>query len=547
MKRFASRSSNFKINVVKSGLSKVIKDEEVVVKIKKDAVEMSRLSYEYSLLIYFDLYEKLADNVEIKKIDFLNYMYCLTNETHSINERYKNLRNNLNINHVYNKSYRGNLFHQLANQYETCFNNNIWMHGSKRIQRFLKCLNPDATKREVEKNVAFLYVEDTTYTKTLNFHFDWEKGHFKNIKSNPISYLKDFYNIQQQNEKSKWKNFKLIPLYKPFRKHIEYGKVAFHQLLCSIKKCPKKMSAQQNQVQIHYNELQWEQHLNIPKNKKFHGAFTTDGVSISMRYDKELPKTNKKPTPDNTDFDAYVGMDPGFKVFIAAVKTNSIECENYANMIVKNKTFQYDNGFYSRKNKLSKFCRKIDETIERDRLQQPNPVERNNPSNYKEYISFCLKWMAVKTDAYMLDKVARLNLDKHIRNSKTVCNYITQLVGNSKKVAVFYGATKVASNCPIKGYIRVPGRMLKQQLINNGRVKVFEVNEFNTTQLCSITNCNNKMFVSKTPARFSFCPKCKMCWNRDTNAANNILKLGIDQYIKNVSRNIKFTNKKQQW
>jgi len=89
---------------------------------------------------------------------------------------------------------------------------------------------------------------------------------------------------------------------------------------------------------------------------------------------------------------------------------------------------------------------------------------------------------------------------------------------------VYYGDASIAANSPIKGYVRVPGKLLKEKLKLHPRVRVIMVDEFRSSKLCSL--CYQEVQIPKSPHRFVSCPSCKNVFNRDINAANNMLTLG---------------------
>jgi hypothetical protein len=102
------------------------------------------------------------------------------------------------------------------------------------------------------------------------------------------------------------------------------------------------------------------------------------------------------------------------------------------------------------------------------------------------------------------------------------------------------GNGKEYANSPIRGYIKLPASRLEKELKANKNIKLYSVNEFRTTRLCS--KCFEFADVTKKRKhRHTTCKKCKTVWNRDINAANNILINGIATNITQVPLHINFS------
>lgn len=80
----------------------------------------------------------------------------------------------------------------------------------------------------------------------------------------------------------------------------------------------------------------------------------------------------------------------------------------------------------------------------------------------------------------------------------------------------------------MRGYVRTLIRKITKYLGRARGVTMLDIDEFRTTKLCS--NCPERqpvVITSKYPHRFPVFPNCKTVWNRDINAANNILQNGL--------------------
>jgi len=511
-----------KIYTIKHSLTKFVKGPHkhiILNRIEQDVIEMSNLAFEASRLIHFTIYSKLQSNDhDFTQFKFLDYFYQLKIKSlskYELSQQYESMRNGLP---KYDGSSKSNLFIDLANGYRTIFHNNIWMHAYPRVRKLLKRLNPDAPNSQIYTNLSYLFDHTSKHEKTLNFHFNWPKAHFHNVKQNPMNFIIDFFKIQKLNDINEWKNFTLVPLYKAGRKHIQYDRRAFHALLCALKIVPKKLNDKGRTVQVTDREFDWNEFINVKFN--YHGSFTTDGVSVCIKYDRKVIKSISDPRKIlRYNFNCEIGMDPGLRLFIAAVK--KYPNGQYENIKISNATYQYENGSHSRKMKRLKWTKKQDEVIEKDRI---GSLSSMSPTKYKEFVGFELKWMRQKQLMYNQKKIARLKLDEYVRKHKTVAKYVNQLVGTAKKVGVYYGDASIAANSPMKGYVRVPGKLLKEKLKLHPRVRVIMVDEFRSSKLCSL--CYQELQIPKSPHRFTSCQSCKKMFNRDINAANNMLILG---------------------
>jgi hypothetical protein len=90
------------------------------------------------------------------------------------------------------------------------------------------------------------------------------------------------------------------------------------------------------------------------------------------------------------------------------------------------------NGHYKRKKKLIEITGKIEELIEEDSKKLVAPPEENRYSGYKAFADFRLKWMKVKTDIYMVRKVAKLKFDKYIQCAATLSSLLKTAFGVTK-------------------------------------------------------------------------------------------------------------------
>jgi hypothetical protein len=62
-------------------------------------------------------------------------------------------------------------------------------------------------------------------------------------------------------------------------------------------------------------------------------------------------------------------------------------------------------------------------------------------------------------------RIARLNFDEDIRKHQVLSYYINDvIIGDSQSVKVYFGDGTQAANSPIRGYVKVPFRLLRHML-----------------------------------------------------------------------------------
>lgn len=522
---------------VKCGLHKKCLNQQLFVAIQDDVAEISRLTVEVSVYLHYKLSKEWSSG-HFPTISFLDYFYALCDKSkakYDMDLAYKSIRGEY-ISKKYNHSYRSNLLVFAAKQYETIFSNNIWMHAYTRLRRFLYQF--EKNKTVVYQMLDFLFNQNSKYSlnmdlyKIMREHLKFSGCRFLHIKEYPLAHLRFFYNLQRYNEQNELKNFSLIPIYKHGLLHIRYDTFALYQRLCGLKLFKGSHEA------FHANRREyWLQYFKLPKlgRKQFDYSITTDGITISFSTIKLVPKGTQsiakklKRTSFNNNpmttirqklqenyFDSYVGLDPGEKLILGGVRIDQGPSQEVSRIKIKSKRFKYMASDYARNEQRKKTTSKIDK--ESESTVSPNQL------NFIEYTKHRLKWFMQRQAIYSKLEVVRLKFLKYINTAK-VCHVLAKEICQNKKVLICIGSTKTAANSPIRGYVRTPKSKLLLAL--QERAHVMEVNEFRTTKLCSSNNCYHPVNTSKSPHRYQFCPKCNTSWNRDVNAGNNILSIGL--------------------
>lgn len=594
-----------RITTIKSGVAKIVRHSEIREVLKEKVKEVSFLMVEASLFINFFLVQKLNRGLDVVSSNKKYKFSCRpffdtllgvvkkpgakkkrkpTNDKENdepkakktkkddedeptepdlpsadqvIIDAYMDMRRQNNIG-KHNNKFKGNIVNYAADQLETNLETNISTHAYRRLRTFLKKLWDDKPKPQINKDIylllSYLFEKEPTKNpdppadllKTVNEMFDLprERGFFSEVKRFPLKYLKFFHEMQRLNEIYEFKNFNLVPLYKHGLKHITVDMSTLHALLCQAKMCPKV-----DGKLVKRNEIVWEKYLRLKSIREFAGTFTTNGVVVCMKYFKPIRESKPK-IIELRDDDQLVGIDPGFRIVLAAVKCPANNLEDRQNVLISSKKYHTDSGYYERKWRLKKITRKIDKEIEDDRLlleiaagvevlgetdgvvdPTKTPIIRKGNLNNQKFTEFQLKWLEKKQAVYGQRRVARLDFDLYIRRAKTIAKYIKEeIVGNWRRTICFFGDATISANSPIKGYIRPPDSAIRKALTLHPRVTVVPTNEWRSTKLCC--RCFCPAVVSKSPHRYVSCHFCKKVYNRDTNGAQNILTVGLNELKK---------------
>lgn len=147
-------------------------------------------------------------------------------------------------------------------------------------------------------------------------------------------------------------NFVIVPICSFQRRHIKIDTTALYNILCGIKAVPRKIGARMSVkgemtwINTKQNEFlanmpgSWRLFFDMDKikelglNKKtFGNSIVTDGVSCSVMFEKppkpdiELNKAELIQKIEAGGIRNQIGLDPGMKTFIAAVRKNLVTGE----------------------------------------------------------------------------------------------------------------------------------------------------------------------------------------------------------------------------
>ena len=258
-----------------------------------------------------------------------------------------------------------------------------------------------------------------------------------------------------------------------------------------------------------------------------------------------IPNLNVATNPSTT----YIAIDPGKKEFIVAVRKN----ESTPFLQVNSKAWygpEYINSEKRKLQKLKKYTSNVHE-VPSNEIPSLKTVNQNEWAIGVKYITGTL----IKTLRYYgSNGCKRLRWGGYIATQKALCNLVNKLACDTQITDVAFGNWGNASGLTT-GYRSGPVKKLTRALQKDqkSRFCVHIIDEYCSSKLCC--RCDKKLFAPKDKNVVEEAKKnnkkvksiwgirvCKNCgpeglkdaeggditWNRNTNAAHNILRARFD-------------------
>ena len=524
------------VTTVKCTLERRCLLRELYEQIQRDVLDISRLSIEASIYIHYSLMRDWSNGIFATTLDFTKYFYALREtppkpkakrskakigqpldlDEYQIDAVYKGLRNGIPFPDA---RYKFNQIQHAITKYTTLFHNNLWMHAYTRVRRYLyhkiKADASSITRKTVYEFLQKLFIktksdiselseDEAQLLLWLKQDLDYDDLGFYDlrIKNKYAKYLRFFYNLQRYNETHELPNFALIPILRHGRHHTTIDTKALSDILARLKSKFNRWS----------DYFKFE---DLERGKKFRGSISTDGVAVSFSMEhakRKITKTKKSKTDDEVlggnltniqasmnQYTQFIGLDPGLRLICGGIAKTREELvtRNGRKIKLRSSHFRHLTGESVRKQKLESWTREI----EAESLSTISPMS----SNYLEYTMHRLRFFEAKQRVYEARKVTRLKFDKYRRTEQAAHKLAEKIIGKDEaKTLIIIGSSKIASNSPIRGYVRTPQPKVLAAL--KRRADVLEINEFSTTKLCC--NCHETAITSTSPHRYQFCPKC---------------------------------------
>ncbi|XP_031639647.1 uncharacterized protein LOC116351649, partial [Contarinia nasturtii] len=245
----------------------------------------------------------------------------------------------------------------------------------------------------------------------------------------------------------------------------------------------------------------------IGKQKRFHSQIITNSVCVSILYEKPAKawvENSEQATFNNMTYASAI--DPNEKTWVAVVRRH-INSNIEENIKISNPRFHWQTEQKKRDRKADRLTWWFVEEEQMDFKSYP-VIPSPRGSTWKAYILHRIKMLRMGMQAYATRKYARLDLDHHIKATKT-SDKVAMRVTNNKPSWIWIGAGEMAPNRPwgIKKRKRCPGtRKLATSFKKQEHTKVSFQDEWGTSITCA--NCHERFPRETKNHRFKICRNC---------------------------------------
>ncbi|KAL3148147.1 hypothetical protein ABBQ38_014429 [Trebouxia sp. C0009 RCD-2024] len=296
-------------------------------------------------------------------------------------------------------------------------------------------------------------------------------------------------------------------------------------------------------------------------NRQFKHQLSTDGVSVGVttfnskqtqppppaksakrKRNASRPSTWVQGLPANTPLTAtrILGLDPGRNsLFTAVIHEGQATDSLQAPIPIKHQVLSWSRSRWQEASgiKHAKLMRELwlhdDPILQEDLLTTPTP-KVSSTAAFGRHIHHRLTHLPAAVSHFGARKYRQLRWSRYMQKQRAMASMCNSITGGKSDTIVAYGDAKFA--CCGKGNEATPTTSLRKNL--GKACKVYDVDEFRTSKLCcvchhamagmplpSIERCRNDGDHSYSVRLCSNRGCERMMWNRDVNAAINVLKL----------------------
>ena len=620
---FSNNQNKKDFFTIKTSLKSIIKNHEDIDTINLLVIETNDYvirTYLFMRLYFLYSYYNKIPFIPIDKDSILYFMRTLaTRDNRGVQPKNKELQKDLNT--FYTKEFeplinkpkfdfknKTKIIPYAAIHIETSFKNNIKIHFITRFRRFLNIIKPNINiissnkgkELDKEKDRFYNTIKNSILNDTIDTTCPNEYKEFaKEVRNNylPLEYEKSFYyDCQKDNNINTYLHF-MIKMNEVIEKrnNLLNSKIRLtvnmnekRNLQKEVKKLfqiiplrneiiPHYMTFDKHAIKETFNIKEdniWGNIFNtdfkVFKHKNYTlSTFHTDGVGVSLTFKRDNYKENKKiksketynniylDEMNNEDLDIIktkklVVVDPGKKgiCMLDDTKTNV----NYTTAQRRKESLRKRHNIILNNEKIS------NNIISKETLLSINSSKTVNYEEFKVFIKEKLMLNTKVNEFYNQKLFRKLKFRTQIalrKSEDTFLKTIEEKYGSKEDIVIGYGDWST----PRQMKYCVPSINQGLKKIIEKKFKVFTIDEFRTSKLCSSCNKELKHYKmscddiykyniknintngNKEIHRLLICSACSgpedkktTYWNRDINACVNMLKLSTE-YINNRTRN----------
>ena len=171
--------------------------------------------------------------------------------------------------------------------------------------------------------------------------------------------------------------------------------------------------------------------------------------------------------------------------------------------------------------------RSLDNNTAISTLQRSLPRRRcSSPEAYKTYLATLLPELSAMLKFYGTAQRRNDSFRRYHLRQRLITRVCQNILQSGKQTVVFAG--DAGFNVASPGHMASPRSRMLKALSEFPGITVVPTDEFRTSVLCS--RCLGRLDTRhpRQSWRLKDCPSCHVRWNRDVNAAVNILHVGLE-------------------
>ncbi len=230
------------------------------------------------------------------------------------------------------------------------------------------------------------------------------------------------------------------------------------------------------------------------------------------------------------DAEIVIGLDPGRRDLFTCVESTDFE-EDKTDVHMSTIEYRHLAGMNKRRayiNNLIKKNKQVQQYVDRSETQKVHTV-----ADYKKYLEHELTNLQTNMDFYYQKKITKQGFKAYIRKYQALDQACQRITHGTKKRDVLVGYGDGSFSSCSKGHAPGPVKALRTRLCHHAIV--IDVDEHLTSQICSHPACGHKLKSKKGREEGWKIKGVQVCsnlyvhenaltyWNRDTNAARNIV------------------------